>query len=122
MISPIALAILVSTISFVSPFNDSICKHLPNGCEIKPYYCFIRDISDLQTNRESFPSICYLYVCDKIDLNFQFSQSEMELLKNCYSNEDISSALSHVYFRLSKASFLDSTFDLFNKNFLLYWI
>ena len=117
MISPIAVAILVSTISVVSSFNGSRCKQLPNGCEIKSYYCLIRDISDLETDIESFPSSCYFYVCDKIDLNFKFSEPEMELLKKCYSNEDISSALSHVYFWLSKNSFLDSTFDLFNRNF-----
>ena len=106
MISPIALSIVIFTISVVSPFNDPRCKRLSNGCVIKSYFC--------HTQMESF---CYFYICDKIDLNFQFAKAEIELIRNCSSNKEVGFALDNVYFQLSKASFLDSTFDLFNNEF-----
>ena len=43
----------------------------------------------------------------------------MILFQNCSSNVEVRIAKNNVYFRLTKPSFLDSTFDLFNNKFLL---
>ena len=112
MIFPVSLSIFVLTITAVSPFNDPRCKRLSNGCQIKSYYCILNYLFHANS---SISSLCYFYVCDKVGLNFQFSQPEMELIQNCASNNiEVRYALNNVYFRLSKASILDISFDLFN--------
>ena len=110
MNSSFGLALLIFSISIVSPLNDLKCGRLSNGCELKSYYC-----SDYQ-NR----SICHMYVCDRIDLNFRFDQTEMELIQNCSSsNPEVQEALNNVYFQLKKSSILDRSFDLLNNELFL---
>ena len=110
MISSIGLVLLIFSISIVSPLNDLKCGRLSNGCELKSYYC------DDYENQ----SKCHMYVCDRIDANFQFDQTEMDLIRNCSSNNlEIQEALNNVYFRLSKRSILDRSFDLLNNELFL---
>ena len=39
MISSIGLALLIFSISIISPLNDPKCGRLSNGCELKSYNC-----------------------------------------------------------------------------------
>ena len=96
----------------VLALNDPKCvQQLSNGCELKSYFCY----------HKSNPSIkkCHFYVCDKIEANFQFVQTEKDLIRNCSTHPEIREALNKVYFRLSKSSILDGSFDLFNNNIFL---
>ena len=61
-----------------------------------------------------------MYVCDRIDANFQFDHTEMKLIGNCSSNNpEVKEALLNVYFKLSKKSILDGSFDLLNNELFL---
>ena len=106
----IFLVLLIFSFSIASPLNDPKCGRLSNGCELKSYYC---------DNYENF-TICNMFVCDRIDLNFQFDETEMDLISNCYYNSsEVRDAINNVYFQLSKPSILDGSFDLLNNdNFL----
>ena len=106
----ISFIILLLAISVVSPLNDPKCGRLSNGCQIKSYFC----------NTKTNSTKCHFYVCDKIDLNFQFDQTEMDSIRNCsYNNPEVNEALFNVYFRLSKTSILDGSFDLLNNDLFL---
>ena len=108
MISIILLTAI--SIVIVSPFSYPNCNRLSNGCELKSYYC--------QENPNK--TKCHLYVCNRIDANFQFDQTEMELIRNCSSNNpEVKEALNNVYFQLSKQSIIDDSFDLLNNDLFL---
>ena len=113
MISSFGLVLLILTISIDPSLNDSKCGQLSNGCKLKSYYC--NDF--MNTNQTK----CYMYICDRIDANFQFDQSEMQLIRNCSANNntELKQALNRVYFQLSKWSILDGSFDLFNNELFL---
>ena len=109
------LIILVS-ISIVSSLIDPKCGQLPNNeCELKSYYC------NVNTNMKKIDnSKCYIYMCDRIDANFEFSQTEVEQISNCsLYYEEVYEARKDFYFRLSKPSILDGSFDLFNSDLFL---
>ena len=110
MISPIALALLMFSISIVSSLNDPKCGRLSNGCELKSYHC----------NEYENKTKCHSYVWARIDVNFQFGQTEMELLGNCSAtNPEVKEALNKVYFKLSKSSILDGSLDLLNNELFM---
>ena len=102
------LIIIILAIADTLPLNSTKCNRLPNGCVLKSYYC----------NQKYSESTCYFYVCDKIDLKFKKSESEL-LLQNCISQPKVQEALNNIYFRLSKSSILDASFDLLNTNIFL---
>lgn len=102
--------LLIFSISIVSSLNDPKCGRLSNGCELKSYYC----------NDFLLRSKCHMYICDRIDLNFQFDLSEIELIQNCSSsNPEVIEALNSVYFRLSKSSILDGPLNLLNNELFM---
>ena len=108
----IFLTVLISSFGIVSPFSDPKCGQLSNGCELKSYYC--------NDNSNNNSTKCHFYVCDKIDANFQFAKTEMNLIRNCsLSHPEINEALNDVYFRLSVPSILDGSFDLSNNHLFL---
>ena len=110
MYKMIYFILLLLAISVVSSLNDPKCGRLSNGCQIKSYFC----------NTKTNSTMCHFYVCDKIDFNFQFEQTEMDSIRNCSSNNpEVNEALFSVYFRLSKASILDGSFDLLNNDLFL---
>jgi hypothetical protein len=97
-------------ISVLLALNDPKCDRLPNGCKLKSYYT--TDI--MNTNRRN------LYVCDKIDLDFKFDETQMDQIRNCSSsNPEVKEALTNFYFQLSTESILDGSFDLLNNELLL---
>ena len=113
MISSIGLTLLIFSITIVSTLNDPKCGRLSNRCELKSFYC----------NYYPNHTKCHMYVCDRIDASFQFEPTEMQLIRNCSSNNpDVEEALENVYFRLvdrESSSFLDGSFDLFNNELFL---
>ena len=112
MLSSLGLVLLILTISIDPSLNNSKCGQLSNGCKLKSYYC--NDFKNGQTK-------CHLYVCDRIDANFQFDQTEMKLIRNCSANNntEVIQALNRVYFKLSKWSIFDESFDIFNNELFL---
>ena len=110
MVSSFGLALFIFSISIVSPLSNPKCGRLSNGCELKSYYC----------NEYKNIKKCHMYVCNRIDLNFQFDQTEKDHIRNCASNNpEVKAALNNVYFQLSKPSILDGTFDLLNNKLFL---
>ena len=110
MISYIFLTILFVAISIVSPLSYPNCNRLSNGCELKSYYC--------QENPNN--TKCHMYVCDRFDVNFRFDQSEMDLIRNCSSNNpQVKEAVNNIYFQLSKWSIINDSFDLLNNELFL---
>ena len=92
---PLICLILMVYIPFISSLNDKKCgQTLSNGCQLKSYYC--------NHNLNINITKCHFYVCDKIDANFHFDQTEMDRIRKCSSTHpEVKEALNELYFRLS---------------------
>ena len=109
---PLICLIILVSIPIISS-NDPKCgQTLSNKCQLKSYYC---NYNLNPNNKKS-----HFYLCDKLDANFQFDQTEMNLIRNCSSSHpEVQEALNEVYLRLSNQSILDGSFDLLNNDLFL---